>query len=701
MVMAISNEMLKMSMLYIASLGRTPDYEGLNFWTNSYKSGMSASSIANLFMSSAEGMSRYPSSYNNIQFLDAIYQNVLGRTPDTEGKLYWLGELNNGLSRGTFINTIIEAALSNGSDDGKILQNKASFGALSAVGGVDVAAATAKLSSITADSASVSSALVFDYSYTLTSNIDSLTGSSGSDTFSGTVTTTQANDSINGGDGTDTLKLTSTKVIPKLSSIESLVFSTISGVLDISTLSGVTLTTLEQPSGYTLVNLSTQALGLKNISDKNIDLTYTKAAKTATLAMSASTTTLDIASGEAIATVDITASGNSTLHLQNSGVAPITDINFLGSGSLTFEFKRTEFEKLKTLDATQNSGGISMTFTNSLDKSLEIFGGSGADSFDFGKLYSDKNITLDGGAGSDTLIVSESLTLAKDTTLLNVENIVLSAETILNLSSQTEKFTVTGSSENDTITLGTGSDIINAGAGDDIIYKNVTGVNDTVDGGLGNDTLIALGNLQKVGDSNIVNVETIQLSVAGKLDISDQTEGFRIVGSSGIDTITLGNGSDRVVFNPFDTLTSVTVDTINGFNLQSDSMDFSLFFDETNLGDKVDVLATPSNFTAGLDMSAGKTIGVMYNVSRALLATDVSTVAGVNKIALADDTKAIVFITKDVDGIGDNTVNNNYEMYAIWDATSGVGTSWNIVKVGVLNSTTEWNAADITSVTFV
>ena len=699
--MAISNEILKMSMLYIASFGRTPDYDGLVFWTNSYANGMSASNIANLFMSSAEGMSRYPSSYNNIQFLDAIYQNVLGRTPDADGKLYWLGELNNGLSRGTFINTIIEAALSNGSDDGKILQNKANFGALSAGSGVDVAAATAKLPFITADSSSVNSALVFDYSYSLTSNIDSLTGSSGNDTFSGVASTTQANDSVNGGDGTDVLKLTSTKVIPKLTSIESLVFSAISGVLDISALSGVALTTLEQPSGYTLVNLSTQALGLKNISNKSVDLTYTKAAKTATIAMSTSNTTLDVASGEAIATLDITASENSTLYLQNSGVAPITNINFLGSGSLAFEFKRTEFDKLKTLDATQNSGGINMTFTNSLDKVLEILGGSGADSFNFGKLYSDKNITLDGGAGLDSLIVSETLTIAKDTTLLNIETIVLSAETILDLSTQTEKFTVLGSNENDTIMLGSGSDIINAGAGDDIIYKNASGVNDVVDGGSGNDTLIALGNLQRVGDGNIVNVEVIQLNVASKLDISDQTEGFRVVGSSGSDTITLGNGSDRVVFDAFDTLTSVSIDTINGFNLSQDSMDFSLFFDETNLGDNVNILTTPSNFAAGLDMSAGETIGVVYNVSRALLATDISTVAGASKIALADDTKAIIFATKDVDGIGDNTVNNNYDMYAIWDATSGAGTSWNIIKVGILNSITEWNATDITSVTFV
>lgn len=59
--------------------------------------------------------------------------------------------------------------------------------------------------------------------------------------------------------------------------------------------------------------------------------------------------------------------------------------------------------------------------------------------------------------------------------------------------------------------------------------------------------------------------------------------------------------------------------------------------------------------------------------------------------------RRLYLATKDVDGIGDNTVNNNYDMYAIWDATSGAGTSWNIIKVGILNSITEWNATDITS----
>ncbi|HRF58221.1 MAG TPA: DUF4214 domain-containing protein, partial [Campylobacterales bacterium] len=72
--------------LYIASFNRVADTSGLNYWVSAYLNGLSLQSMANDFMNSLEGVTKYPTSMSNSAFLDAIYQNVFGRAPDNSGK---------------------------------------------------------------------------------------------------------------------------------------------------------------------------------------------------------------------------------------------------------------------------------------------------------------------------------------------------------------------------------------------------------------------------------------------------------------------------------------------------------------------------------------------------------------------------------------------------------------------------------------
>lgn len=696
-----NESMSKMAMLYIASFGRIPDLGGLTFWTNAYAAGMDIDSIANQFITSTEGNSRYPSTYNNIQFLDAIYINVLGRTADYEGKLYWLNALNSGLPRGNFINTIIHAALNNESDDGIILQNKATYGVISASSGIDVATASAKLASITADTKSVESALVFDYAYNLTTGTDMLTGSGGNDTFSGTLSTTQTTDRVIGGEGVDTLRLTGTTLLPALTSIELLVFSGISSLVDISSVAGVTLTTIDGLSSYTAITLKDQTLGLKNVTGgATIDLAYATATSKAVLVLSSVNMELNLSDGEGIAEMSMTFSGSgNTVSLRNSALAPIASIILLGSGSVSLDLNTVDLSALATLDASVNSGGVTIDFDDSLESVLTAQGGNGADAFTFGSGFNAED-NLDGGAGVDTLYAFGEVIATDDATLKNLEKIILTSASNVDFTGQSESFNLTGSSSNDTISLGIGRDTINAGSGNDTIYKGTSGQTDTIDGGAGDDKLIALGNLVRVGDSNLINVESIQLSVASELNLDDQSEGFRIIGSLESDTITFSKGADTFVFEAFETQSAR--DTLYNFDLTQDKMDFSLFFEETALGEFIDMYPTAVTFSAGLDLTAGETMGVVYNLSRALVATDIATAAAANKIALNDDAKAIVFATKDTDGLGDNTVNNAYDIYTIWDATlATAGTSWQVVRIGVLTSNTEWDATDVLAGTFL
>jgi hypothetical protein len=96
--------------LYFAYFLRIPDYGGLQYWIGQYGSGMSLAAISDFFASSSEFIARYGSLANEA-FVTLVYQNVLGRAPDTEGYTFWVGELNSGRrSRGQVMLEFSESA---------------------------------------------------------------------------------------------------------------------------------------------------------------------------------------------------------------------------------------------------------------------------------------------------------------------------------------------------------------------------------------------------------------------------------------------------------------------------------------------------------------------------------------------------------------------------------------------------------------
>ena len=139
--------------------------------------------------------------------------------------------------------------------------------------------------------------------------------------------------------------------------------------------------------------------------------------------------------------------------------------------------------------------------------------------------------------------------------------------------------TITGGSDNDiliegrdtatTLDGGAGRDVIIGGAAGDTIK----GAQDDIllDGRGGTDTLNVGANFTSTSDSQIVNIEKILLTDDVTLDISNQTEGFIITGSSGADTITGGTGADTIVA----TVDNVR-DVING-GAGSDTADYSAY----------------------------------------------------------------------------------------------------------------------------
>jgi hypothetical protein len=91
--------------LYLSTLGRNPDGEGLSYWIEQRQAGMTQDQQANLFIASTEFAER-SQSQDNQSFVRDLYANGLGREAEAEGLSFWTAQLDNGLSRATLVKQI-------------------------------------------------------------------------------------------------------------------------------------------------------------------------------------------------------------------------------------------------------------------------------------------------------------------------------------------------------------------------------------------------------------------------------------------------------------------------------------------------------------------------------------------------------------------------------------------------------------------
>lgn len=85
--------------LYSAFYLRQPASGGYDYWRNARDNGWPHTKISNYFASSTEFVNRY-GTLNNGQFVDLVFSNVLCREPSADGRNYWIGRLQNGMTRG-------------------------------------------------------------------------------------------------------------------------------------------------------------------------------------------------------------------------------------------------------------------------------------------------------------------------------------------------------------------------------------------------------------------------------------------------------------------------------------------------------------------------------------------------------------------------------------------------------------------------
>ena len=85
--------------LYYSTFGRAPDQAGFITNVQAVYGAASLDQLAGDFAASAEFTSRYGST-TNTQFVDLLYQNVLGRAPDAVGQADWTNALSSGALTG-------------------------------------------------------------------------------------------------------------------------------------------------------------------------------------------------------------------------------------------------------------------------------------------------------------------------------------------------------------------------------------------------------------------------------------------------------------------------------------------------------------------------------------------------------------------------------------------------------------------------
>lgn len=164
-----------------------------------------------------------------------------------------------------------------------------------------------------------------------------------------------------------------------------------------------------------------------------------------------------------------------------------------------------------------------------------------------------------------------------------------------------------------------------------------------------------------------------------------------LAGNAGDDVLDGGEGSDTFVFDV--DATSNGVDTIKHFvaahGASDDLLDFQAFlWAAGNVGAAV----TGSNFaTTGLDLSAEATnVGVVFNKADGQLQASDFVRYGLteNKISVEDNSRAVVLVSADADGVADSS-NDAYSVYYVANNAGVISVS----LVGILHSDSELDAA--------
>ncbi|MCS3472585.1 hypothetical protein M2401_006350 [Pseudomonas sp. JUb42] len=530
--MAASTYLAQVQQLYIAYFGRPADPIGQAYWAGVIDAANgSIAAVQAGFAASTESQALYGNK-STIDKVTAIYQNVFNRAPDAVGLTYWVNQIESGkVTQAQASWTIQQNA---GAGDAATVQNKLTA-AQAFTANVDTAAeiagyqgtnaaasARAFLATVTSDNATATAAVaaaqtavtaaavgVSGTTYTLTTNLDNLTGTNSNDTFIGDVASTSGADQINGGDGIDTFNLFgggAAPVLPTLKNVERLVLTN-----QTAALTGLDTTAIAGLTDVVLVQNATTAGSTFNVASATTvtfsGATTVAAAQTVVETAAATVANVGVTNGANLDALTLTGAAVKTVNVASNGTAAnsIASIGGTATGQAASTLNISGTQKLTitgslpttftTVNASANTGGVTATFGTA---DITATGGAGADKFIFGTTLTTAD-KVDGGAGIDTISVDGALAAASLAGLNAVKNFE-----VVELTGATSSLTLgsaTGQLSNTTINKvlfnTTGADTVtaadtahtyafgtsNAGAATLNLAGSVTTVNVSLEGG--------------------------------------------------------------------------------------------------------------------------------------------------------------------------------------------------------------------------
>ncbi len=354
----------QLNQVYLAYFGRPVDVDGANFYAN-----VPIATVVAAFSASPESVALYGSTFN-VSAVNAIYQNLFGRPASLTEAQFWVNVvtapgstvsaaaaaftiLNNAQNADlTTVNNKLAASAAFTADITTVAQATGYSGTNAA------ASARAFIATVTASATTIPTQAQIDAAlanavsvggvagtvFALTTAVDTLTGTSGNDTFNAvvdytagatttsTATTLNVADTINGGAGTDTLNLTVSGSATGPNGAVTLPLATISGVenVNVRAVTGSTQVITVDANGFNGVTTlssdrSTDAVTFINVAGTTAigvigNGVSTNGATTATFAASAAAPTLNIGGGTVGAgAITITAAGATSFAINSLG----------------------------------------------------------------------------------------------------------------------------------------------------------------------------------------------------------------------------------------------------------------------------------------------------------------------------------------------------------------------------------------------
>ena len=451
--------------LYVAYFGRPADKTGLAYWeTQVALAGGSTGAVSAAFAASAEYTATF-AGLSNDQIVNTIYNNLFHRSPEPDGLIFWSNLLTGGAINISNVVTQI-AAGAQGTDSVALAQKVAasvaftdglnttdkilSYNGSAAVtiakgwlaGIYDVATETAAVlpAALNATIASLPAGGTPGTTYTLTTGIDTITGTSGDDTFNavdnagGTASTWSGLDALNGGGGSDTLNVASSVAIAQPAG------ATVTGIQTAKFSQGgaaiaVTLNTTTGWSGLTNLTVTQAGTGVDTI---------TAAATTNVNNTGSSTGAVYIYGGKDVTVTSaggavIIGSGTDVTKASPAGAITLTNTNVAGAavevdGGTTVNITETGVTSAGTIIVganTQATGAVVVNATTSATSDstngnitvkggssvtvTETAGGTVAAAGTANLSYTLGNVTVNGTAATTSVTVNQSAAAAATT----------------------------------------------------------------------------------------------------------------------------------------------------------------------------------------------------------------------------------------------------------------------------------------------